>query len=433
MKKNVSLSMVGRRDKQQILKDFIRPPPASTISSSISSPISGYDGGNIPGCAGGPSGREPCGEAALPMLANWGGNSMGYWVRYPQPPIPPITTDLTRFTNHYQTGSFPFMESIADGPVLDYWGVAGSGSLLNTQLWSYRAAVDGSGQLYFFGGAFASGSIGLVGLNDSLYENLPFEVLVRFRVIRTPEFGEEADQGSAVTLNLADRSEEDIIASGAVTGINQGISINFGRQFVADNLTVFMSGSSNNISIASIPECGGGGIIEGGEYKVRAKMDEFGISAKLWLTSFPEPPAWQISRVRVTAPLLSGFNAGIGSSLLLANCDSGISLAVPCLDFPDLTASIFVEAVFINPSAVGDGPCDEQGVDETPGVYLDTLVKKSAYWVPASLNVTEYRQVYFDQIPVYEDTHYWLDGLKLYPNDPGIFDDTLATALLVAG
>lgn len=52
MKKTVTTSTVGRRNKQQILKDWARPAPASVTSSPVSIIGGNFDAGNIPGCGG---------------------------------------------------------------------------------------------------------------------------------------------------------------------------------------------------------------------------------------------------------------------------------------------------------------------------------------------------------------------------------------------
>lgn len=51
--KKQTLQVVGRRNKQSILKDMIRPSPSSTVSSSLVSSGSGLPSG-VGGCAGGP-------------------------------------------------------------------------------------------------------------------------------------------------------------------------------------------------------------------------------------------------------------------------------------------------------------------------------------------------------------------------------------------
>jgi hypothetical protein len=66
-----------------------------------------------------------------------------------------------------------------------------------------------------------------------------------------------------------------------------------------------------------------------------------------------------------------------------------------------------------------------------PGVYYDTLTKDNGYWVPASPNVSDYVNIYFDGMAVTEGSDYWLDGLKVYPSDPATFEDTIATAEVV--
>lgn len=52
--KSSVLTVLGRRDKQQILKDVLRPPPASTISA----PTISSGGGGGSGCTGGPAPGE---------------------------------------------------------------------------------------------------------------------------------------------------------------------------------------------------------------------------------------------------------------------------------------------------------------------------------------------------------------------------------------
>lgn len=79
--------------------------------------------------------------------------------------------------------------------------------------------------------------------------------------------------------------------------------------------------------------------------------------------------------------------------------------------------------------------CSPSDCDPTtntgPGYYYDSLLKKSAYWIPASSNVSYIVSVYFDGIAVTEGVEYWLDGLKIYPTDPAIFADTIAAAEVV--
>lgn len=75
--------------------------------------------------------------------------------------------------------------------------------------------------------------------------------------------------------------------------------------------------------------------------------------------------------------------------------------------------------------------CGCSQVSTGPGYYFDTLIKKDAYWLPSSPDVSYYKQVYFNGLPVSVGTHYWLDGLKVHPMDPAIFDDTTATAEVV--
>ena len=447
IKKSLIASVVGRRNKQMILKDFVRPAPASVISSPsiTTSPYSG----NIPGCAAPPPGsRNPCAEIAIDTSAvtgSWNSTPHGVWEYYPKPPTPPQTTDPTRFSNWYLTGGFPADELIADGPALDLWG----GGRLSRKLWAYRQSARqpapfSDEQLWYFGGAFHGGGVNLTGLSQSLTSQNPYEVLIRFSIPSAPSM----NVMNGFTLGLADTTNFD---SGTLSS-NANVTISYNvlntdyesGTPVPDRITVRCDGSAgpNNNSTAyeirNLVGCGGTNLQYGQHYYLRALKDTDGVYAKLWLSTETEPSEWSRGVGRTSGnEVLSGFGVSM-AGLALENCPpdatstggSG-SWDTPCLGFADNEYDLLFSHIWINPSGAYPGDSCDESVDDSSGVYLDALLRRASYWVPASSNVSRYQQVYFDGVPVYEGTHYWLDGLKLYPQDPAIFADTLATAMVV--
>lgn len=85
MKVTKTLSTLGRRNKQTILKDFVRPDAAQTISDSqiTSTPGSpGTGGGGNPDCTVIlPDPISPCGDFGddfnRVVAAGWGGDGIG--------------------------------------------------------------------------------------------------------------------------------------------------------------------------------------------------------------------------------------------------------------------------------------------------------------------------------------------------------------------
>jgi hypothetical protein len=314
---------------------------------------------------------------------------------------------------------------------------------------AYRAQSSGGGPgspIEFFGGSWRDSFASLVGLNTVLQEQFPFEVVFQFSMPKIVE--ERAQSGSnngGISFGLQGYSEDQLLASPNIwINSTSRVEIVIKRSIIVGNhvndyILVRHNGtfgpnafslSNTAVTLPMLEGCGGTNFIQGATYNLRIRVEVDSCSAKLWLDTENEPSNWSRS---VSGGVKDDYQVGLNVGLfgLLANCDSGISTGSPCLDFPDQRQSAIFKYFNINPvdNAVLE-PCDDQ-YDDDIGFYSDTLIKKRAYWVPATSNVTRYHQVYFDGVPVYKDTHYWLDGLKLYPKDPAIFADTVATALVV--
>lgn len=465
IKKNVALTILGGdRNKQQVLKEFIRPAPSSTISSTPPSVRGGYGGGDIPGCgAAGPTGRNPCAEYSDsfsgPLAAGgWDSSATGTrWIHYPlrtheQACWGPVNGAPYNFVERYPSNEFCFqsgfsgpgyIDSGQDGPALDYWYTAG---VLNTPLWSYRASPDSGqgGPITFSGGSWYTSGAALVGMT---VDELPVEYLVRLNFTKIVDERPSGDENMAggVTFDFGSVVNESTWISSPSFTQHLQVQIVIKPKLVVgqksdDYLVVsHLSGTNpNSISVGypyntfkSMEGCGGTNFQEGANYNLRVRIESGGVKAKIWLASESEPQDYPVaaSGSGQTDYTKIGFAARLFG--VMADC-SAPSIGSPCLDFPDQRQQISFSMIRINPSATvgADDPCDS----DTPtgaGYYLDTLLKRSNYWVPASDNVSYYRQVYFDGLAVEEGTHYWLDGLRIHPNDPAIFDGTIATASLV--
>lgn len=453
IKKNTVASVVGRRNKQSILRDFVRPN-ASNIVSSPTITTSPYSG-NIPGCAGGGNTpRNPCGEFSQDhgtglIAGAWNSGGHGsHWFMYPTctseqecwgTPGSPCS-----FVNFYPSNDFCFTGEISgpgyitsaqDGDPLTYRYLAG---ILNTPLAQYRAEPSGgSGSpVRFFGAGWRASGAALI--NFSTQELFPYETLVKFTFDKIID--ERPDEGSGGVIFSFEKFEEEeyaegngFFSSGVIVEVVIRPKILVGTHS-NDYLLVRHNGTagagaftSPDVEFPVMEGCGGVNVAEGATYYLRVNVERGATSAKVWLADEPEPEEY--SRTVSGSALPDTYEPGFSAYLGGQTASSTPSIGTPSLDFPDQRQQVAVHALTINPVAFGQ-PCDDE-IDDGPGTYMDTLIKHSAYWLPASDNVSYYTQVYFDGIPVFLNTHYWLDGLKLYPKDPAIFADTIATATVV--
>jgi hypothetical protein len=284
----------------------------------------------------------------------------------------------------------------------------------------------------------------LIGLNPA--QELPAEILIKFNFPKIVE--SRAESGSSdggIYFDFEELSEEEIEdADPPITGGAVRVEIHIKPRIVPgfhsnDYIIVRHNGSAGPASQSSsntgvtfpfMEGCGGTNFQEGVDYYLRVSIYPDRASAKIWLASEEEPASPQRTVAGATS-IGDDFRLGFSASLAGKFASCGPSLGTPCLDFSDQSEEVLFSFVSVNPAAIIGTDCDEV-VDTSLGMYLDVLLKRTAFWVPSSTeNFSRYQQVYFDGIPVTEGEDYWLDGVKLYPQDPSIFADTRATALVV--
>lgn len=444
MKKVVTASVVGRRNKQQILKDFIRPSPANTISSATVTTQGGFGGGNIPGCADGTiQGRTPCAELDIDLsgaAGAWPNNLGGAWKYYPNADTP-SNLDPFRFWNTYLIPVFPFEETIADGDPLDYFEGVGSAVRKVHSSHSVQAEQEfpfAPMRLRYYGSNYRGGSVTLSGLSNYIQQKFPYETLTRFNYFKIGDSNRQSSitTGNGLYFSMDDPDLDTFNSGGVPLTTENGVVIEPLPFSGPDTLTVRRAGETSQIDVNDLVSCDNSNMIEGAHYYLRVRIESNSIDAKLWLATNEEPDSWSISESSFSASA-ADFLPGFGAGFWVGGYDcASPTWDEPCAPPPDDTEGAFFSRLLINPVSVAigvgdeDEPCDPD-ISTSPGFYMDTLLKKSGYWIPATPNVSYYRQVYFDGIPVEEDTHYWLDGLKLYPNDNNIFSDTRATAQVV--
>lgn len=437
---------IAERRRDSTWVDPIRPGPAQTLSA----PDIGSDGGLFGGDSGVapctsdvPTHRNPCGEAGSSLAFGWAPpNFTGQWKFFPEENHPLAgddDQDPRFFSNAYLTPSFPFIEHIRDGAFLERFPSGAATIIRPHDGYRVDAAQEAPFQpvrLRYFGATWGESAVMMHNLSQGLSQPfLPYEILIQFHWYNTADDNRDPNilSGSGVYFTINDLELDGFHSSGSIAHPDSMFRVEIEtKPFGSSADRLISTGTSGFINVSSLPGCGGTNIQESSIYNLRIRLETSGhLKCKLWLITEDEPSSW--SRSATTVP--TGFNPdtflpGFGASFWhgLKDCVTP-TWDVPCTDYPDMSEAMTLKLVLVNP-AQPVIPCDnDYGSD--PGYYLDTLIHRTNYWVPASNNVSYYKQIYFDGLPVFEGQHYWLDGLKVHPTDPSIFEDTLATAEVV--
>lgn len=394
--KKIGLSIQsGTRNKQQILKEFTRPDPTSSISSPNVIGTGSY-GGNIPGCAGGiePTAVTPCGDASSDLgvlVGTINGNELAF----------------KKVINPDPVGSGPFLYS-------DFLAYRTGGS--NITAGSTGATIDSvaDGAGIYVGGYIVS-AVPFNNVNDT------HSVLWKFSFSNVGAQGDTQTQ-HAMVFTVRGQALED----GSTTQEGDDFRFNASHYLLRGVRIVWNETPSRSPAnyidiqrdaspgpVTAIPP---GFITTGVQYRMWIISSPTSTTARLWSMDDPDTK-YQVADNTATnvsfRPVL-----GVGLS---HNLGFGI---------PDLSSTVTVHAVVHNPTdaAIGE-ECG--GASTDAGTYMETLYRKDNYFRPEETDVAYYQQVYFDGAPVIKGTHYNIeDTYKIVPVDPEALS-LECTALLV--
>ena len=381
MKKQLTISMAGRRTKQAILNDVVRPSASSTISSPITT-STGFSSPNVPGCVGtAPIIRHSCGDATdifdRDVLVGWGGASSGGFSEW----------------TYDQSCKGASLSATATA------NVSGGNALLHNE-----PIGDDD-----FAGALVKTPISFA---DS---GLPMEVLVKFKILEidTTYMSETNQQVFVINTRVAVNNQDD-----CGLGTTSGIGFSWYEHVLRDLPEHWFSVAANGFSsdAVEIPEP-----VVDRQYYVRIFSDPHGTTAIFWDETIEEDEGYSATFStggEMIPPFMSMFISDV------------INSGSPIVNGP---MTIAVQAVTINPSsAVGTSPCSPPS--NLPGNYLDTLYHQQYYWRTQSTTNVTIQQVYFDGMPVTLGTEYTIeDGYKVVPVDASLSYDTVVTALITVG
>ncbi len=450
MRKRQEIHVVDRRTKGSWV-NAINPSPSSTVSSPDTN-VSNFPGTGDPThpCTSDiPTHRDPCGEDGTDLGFGWvPPNKSAPWVFFPSEntPISGSGLDQRYWTVDILLDDFPFIDYI-NGDPLTLFGI--SHATIHRPLSEYVAHPYQDHPfapivLQYTGAAFQSTSVGLHGLSTYLAQNMPYETVTKFQFFKINDGNRMNNvvSGGGVIFGYNDILNMTTFNSQGSSNMNSHtVSIETkpyqgpgfpSYDYISINGTN-LAASPNFVYIQELEGCGGLPMQETASYYLRVRIDTGGMQAKLWLTTEPEPAPWSISGTTIASYDYSLFKPGFNVNFFqgVRDCDNPV-VGSPCLDFDDQSLGMTFSSLIVNPSSpgvIGDD-CDI-AVPDGSGYYFDTLIPRSGYWIPASANVSYYKQVYFDGLPVFEGENYWLDGVKVHPQDPSIFDTTTATAEVV--
>jgi hypothetical protein len=392
IKKTLSINTLGRRTKQTILKDFVRPPASSTVSSSIVTSPGGY-GGNIPGCAGGivPETRISCGDQSddfdRTVAIGWGGSGSGLeWTYILRPDSPFADAGAT----------------LAGGDTASVGG--GGGSLISEPVGDGRA----------FGAAVAS-RVPYTDVNED------YEILMR---ISWDLLGSNADNGTQHALDIAHRGpdepsgtlgsgREDLLVDGRTYIYSSGVRIVW-KEYPARGLGDSYLNISGGTQVEMDP------IQSGRQYYLRINSSALAVAAAFWPSDQDESTATRILGSRAPGSIV--YPPGL--VIMNAGNFQGHATVTNAME-----SVVRVHSVIVNPAA-GVLLCSDPTSDL--GIYRETLYRKQYYWRPQVTNVSYYKDVWFDGISVQEGVHYSIeDGYKIVPTDYELPTDTVVEAEIV--
>ncbi len=389
IKKIHTASTLGRRNKQQILDDFVYPEPASVISAAPTLQ-GGYGGGDIPGCAGGGGTPRPScaewqstwGEDTPTLVGGWGGgDGSGFlgWI-----------------------ASYPSQDDYFDWSRIskDYAGAGGTGAYLK---------ADGS-----------PGAISPDDLGSRVYARVLWQdVSERIGVLYTLSWsllGDLAETSTQHALSFAVRARD--FRSGTAADTPGGFSSP--TTDVAD-----LHAGDIRIVWKDYPARGlGDSYLEGNGIHPITPPIAAGQLYKLFIES-TSPTTTQATFWRAGDPEDTVSVTATTSNVWPPNLSIQDAYTANGLN------QVHFHSALINPPSsnpvVLDEDCDA-GTNQ-PGVFVQNLFRKDYYFRPQFTNVDYYTAVYFDGIQVYEGTNYLIeDDYKIVPNDFALLDDTIVTA-----
>lgn len=433
-------------DKRRVtsIKDFIRSSPSQTLSST---PPEATDGLPQPPCSGStPITRSPCAEwsylfGGVDLPAGWGGD----W----EPNIYWTEEDIIAEVSPFNSPSQEWLEVVSDWPMsADGVYTFGMGGYLENgyaaEIWNESPFNSGNvttlNSKVWYGGAVVNRS--LHNYVDSSNNYFPFGVKFDLTVHEIMETAPSVGSGSRASTLLiglerlkwpivydppfGDHTEAEVEHYHSIPLASTGLEIQLNSPFFTPPASgPKMFGVKRNAATDTIQY----NWQAGHRYSVVVCVGELLTQAKVWDTNLEEEPSdWQV----VAGPsTLSNYVPGISAKLSELDFQAGDTESGSKVSFH------FVRANPIdNPCVFSSGghpiyPCSDDDMETGPGYYFDTLVPKNGYWIPVTQDVSYYKQIYFDGMPVSEDLHYWLDGLRVHPNDPTIFASTIATAEVV--
>lgn len=393
MQKRQTLSVQTRRDKQTIFKDFIRPSPADTISSSTTIGT-GFSGGTSANpCSGQTPGatRVPCGEYQTDLdgviaTAGWGGQ-----------------------------GQQPFQvhegENFSGSGGYDPTGVYanGNGGILET------IAHPGIGTAWF----------GARVYSRVLWEDVgePISVLFKFSFLL---LGENADSVTQHALNFGIRAADYRSGTARIAGsppFQGDTDIHhydftwspYGIRVVWNEAPIRALGDSYLANAAGISQPIDP--IEAGPiYNLLLTSTSFGdLSMKFWKSGDDVAVFRSIS-----FPVVYTGEGGTGNDTPPNISINNVPNFQPHMTVDDAMHSIVaVHAVIVNPVDSGEplAPIPDCSMPpQGPGLFVDRLFRKYNWWQPQYTGLQYYGRVWFNGVLVVQGVDYTIqDTYKIIP------------------